>query len=72
AYSSTWSEFLVSKRNPPYNQKKTASLESLAKVSRNWLPLSRLGFWFWAFAALITAITTRIVVRGTKNDKWKF
>ncbi|CAF3876560.1 unnamed protein product [Rotaria sp. Silwood1] len=72
AYSSTWSEFLVSKRNPPYNQKKTASLESLAKVSRNWLPLPRLGFWFWAFAALTTAITTRIVVRGIKDDEWKF
>ncbi|CAF5077735.1 unnamed protein product, partial [Rotaria sp. Silwood1] len=45
---------------------------SLAKVSRNWLPLPRLGFWFWAFAAVTTAITTRIVVRGIKDDKWEF
>ncbi|CAF4543562.1 unnamed protein product, partial [Rotaria sp. Silwood2] len=71
AYSPIWSEFLIAKRNPPYSQKKTASLETLAKVHRKWLPLPRLGFWFWAFAALATVVTTRIVARGIKNDKWE-
>ncbi|CAF3961935.1 unnamed protein product [Rotaria sordida] len=72
AYSPTWSEFLLAKRNPPYNSKKTASLESLVKVHRNWLRLPRLGFWFWAFAALLLVTTVRIVIRGVKDDKWEF
>ena len=49
AYSATWSEPLLAKRNPPYNQKKTASLEALAKIGRRWLPIPRVGFWCWAF-----------------------
>ncbi|CAF4916718.1 unnamed protein product, partial [Rotaria sp. Silwood1] len=72
AYIPTWAEFLISNRNPPYNQKKTARLEKLLKVYRNWMPLPRLGFWFWAFVALTTVITTRIIVRGIMDDKWEF
>ena len=72
AYSATWSEPLVSKRNPPYNPRKTANLETLFKTSRNWLPLPRYGFWFWAFAALATTVATRIIVRRIKEDKWTF
>jgi aldehyde dehydrogenase (NAD+) len=72
-YSPTWAEPILAKRNPPYNQKKTAFMTSLAKVHRKWLPLPKLGgFWFWAFAALATAITTRIVVRGVREDRWEF
>ncbi|CAF3362882.1 unnamed protein product [Rotaria socialis] len=70
AYSPTWAERLIAKRNPPYTQKKTASLESLTKGHRNWLPIPRLGFWFWAFAALATAIATRVITRGIKNNIW--
>lgn len=70
AYSPTWSEMLLSRRNPPYTQKKTAALESLTKVSRRWLPIPRLGFWFWAFAALATAVTTRLIARRLKENKW--
>jgi aldehyde dehydrogenase (NAD+) len=72
AYSATWTEALLTKRNPPYTQKKTALLESVTKIHRKWLPLPRVGFWFWAFAALATAITTRIVVRGVREDRWEF
>lgn len=70
AYSATWAEPMVAQRNPPYEPKKTARLASLAKVSRNWLPRLKLGFWFWAFAALATTIATRSVVRGIRDDKW--
>jgi aldehyde dehydrogenase (NAD+) len=72
AYSATWTEALLTKRNPPYTQKKTALLESVTKIHRKWFPLPRGGFWFWAFAALATAITTRIVVRGVREDRWEF
>lgn len=72
AYSATWAERLVAKRNPPYSDKKTASLESLAKIYRNWLPLPRVGFWFWAFFALATAVVTRTVIRRVRDDKWDF
>ncbi|CAF1262265.1 unnamed protein product [Adineta steineri] len=72
-YSPTWAEAVLSKRNPPYTQKKTAFMESLAKVHRNWLPIPRIGgFWFWAFAALATAVTARVVIRGIQDDKWEF
>jgi aldehyde dehydrogenase (NAD+) len=72
AYSATWSESLLAKRNPPYDQKKTALLASLAKVHRSWIRLPRISLWFWAFAALATAVATRVVVRGVKDDKWDF
>ena len=71
-YSTTWSQPILSKRNPPYDQKKTANLESLLKTSRRWLPLPQYGFWFWAFAALATAVAMRIIVRRIKEDKWNF
>ena len=71
AYSATWAEILVAKRNPPYNPKKTAMLSSLAKVHRQWLPLPKLGFWFWAFATLATTIATRSLVRGFRDDRWE-
>jgi len=71
-YSPTWTEPILTKRNPPYTQKKTALLESFAKVHRKWFPFPRVGFWFWAFAILATAVTTRIVVRGVKDDRWEF
>jgi delta 1-pyrroline-5-carboxylate dehydrogenase len=70
-FNPTWVEPLLSKRNPPYNNKKTAQLESMAKAHRRWFPLPRLGFWFWAFAFLATALTTRFVVRGVKHNKWE-
>ena len=72
AYSATWSEPLLAKRNPPYSDKKTAFLSSMAKVHRQWLPLPQLGFWFWAFTALATAVTARVVLRGVQEEKWEF
>ncbi|CAF1050457.1 unnamed protein product [Adineta ricciae] len=72
-YSATWSEPILSKRNPPYTKQKTAFMESLVKARRNWVPLSRIGgFWFWAFAALATAVITRVLIRGFRDDKWEF
>ena len=72
-YSATWSEPILSKRNPPYTKQKTAFMESLVKARRNWVPLPRIGgFWFWAFAALATAVITRILIRGFQDDKWEF
>ena len=72
AYSATWAEPLVAQRNPPYEAKKTARLASLAKVHRSWFPTPKLGFWFWAFATLATAVATRSVVRGLREDRWEF
>ncbi len=72
AYSPTWTEVVLTKRNPPYSQKKTAFLETVAKVHRKWFPSLRVGFWFWAFAALATAVITRVVVRGVKENRWDF
>jgi hypothetical protein len=71
-YAPNWTEFLVSKRNPPYIAETVAFVEKRIKANRRWLPIPRLGFWFWAFAALFTAISTRIVSRGIKEDKWHF
>lgn len=72
-YSPTWVEPVLSKRNPPYTLQKTAFLESMAKVRRDWIPLSRIGgFWFWAFAALAIAVSTRIIVRGVQENRWEF
>lgn len=72
AYSATWSEPLLSQRNPPYNPKKTATLSKMARVSRKWLPLPQFSFWFLAFAALATAVATRVIMRGVKENRWEF
>lgn len=71
-FSPMWIEPVLAIRNPPYTQKKTSQLEKFAKTHRKWFSAPRLGFWFWAFAALAAAVTTRIVVRGVKQDKWEF
>jgi len=71
-YAPTWTETLLAKRNPPYNQKKTAQLEKMGKVHPNWFPLPRVSFWFLAFATLAIAVATRIVVRRVKENKWEF
>jgi len=71
-FSPMWAESVLAMRNPPYTQKKTSSLESLVKVHRRWLPLPRVSFWFWSFAALATIVTTRFVAHGVKHDRWEF
>ncbi len=71
-YAPTWTEPLVSKRNPPYNASKLAFLEKLTKVNRRWLPIPRVGFWFWAFTAVVLAISTRYTLQDGKDKKWPF
>ena len=63
AYSATWAEPLVAKRNPPYTASKTALLAKLAKVHRSWLPLPKFDIWFWAFIALSSAVLGRLFYR---------
>lgn len=72
-YSPTWIQGVLQKRNPPYTKKSTEFLESMAKVHRRWLPMPRVSFWFWAFAALSAAVTTRYLSRhGVPQNRWKF
>jgi aldehyde dehydrogenase (NAD+) len=71
-YSPIWVERILSTRNPPYNQKKLHQFESLGKIHRRWFRIPRLGFWFWAFAALVAALTSRIVIRGVQHNRWEF
>lgn len=71
-YNPTWTDPILSQRNPPYTSDKIKTLEKLTKVHRKWFPTLRLGFWFWAFATLATAVTARIVTRGLREDRWDF
>jgi acyl-CoA reductase-like NAD-dependent aldehyde dehydrogenase len=71
-YSPIWAEAVLAQRNPPYTQKKTALLESVVKLHRRWFAFPRAGFWFWAFAALAIAITTRVITRRVKENRWEF
>jgi aldehyde dehydrogenase (NAD+) len=71
-FSPIWAEAVLSTRNPPYTPKKTSMLEKLVKVNRRWLPFPKVGFWFWAFAALATLVTSRVVTRGIKHNRWEF
>ena len=70
-YAANWCEPLVSKRNPPYTREKTSFLEKLVKTNRRWIPFARAGFWFWAFAAVTALMSSRVVVRGLKHNKWE-
>lgn len=72
-YSPTWIHSALKKRNPPYSKKNTEHLEAMSKVHRRWFPLPRVSFWFWAFAALSAAVTTRYLSRhGINQNRWKF
>lgn len=71
-FNPTWTDPILSKRNPPYNASKVSTLEKLSKVHRRWISIPRPGFWFWAFAALTTAVTARILIRGFRDDRWDF
>lgn len=69
-YAPNWTEVLLVRRNPPYTAAKTAMIEKMSKVHRRWRFLPRLGFWFWAFAALVLAVSTRVGLRGLQENKW--
>jgi delta 1-pyrroline-5-carboxylate dehydrogenase len=71
-YSATWAERLIALRNPPYSAKKTATLATLAKVPRQWLPLPKCSFWFWAFLTLAVSVTCRIVRRFVREGRLDF
>ena len=55
AYAPNWTEPMVSKRNPPYNDKTLAFLEKGLNAKRRWFRFPKSGFWFWAFLALAVA-----------------
>jgi len=62
-YAPNWTERLVSKRNPPYSNNKIAFMEKRVKIHRRWSFIPRQTFWFWAFAALVLAFSTRFIFR---------
>ena len=70
-YAPNWTEALIAKRNPPYNPKVIAFMEKIIRVNRRWFPRPPAGFWFWAFAALASALLARFVVRGLRENRWE-
>jgi len=69
-YNPTWTDPILSQRNPPYTASKLSNLDKLSKVHRKWFSIPRPGFWFWAFALLATGVATRVIMRGVQDDRW--
>ncbi|CAF1111092.1 unnamed protein product [Rotaria sordida] len=68
-YAPNWTEFLISKRNPPYNPKVVAFMERLTQINRRWFPIPQFRCWFWLLIGLILAMLIYNITCGMKEDK---